>query len=93
MKQFWVPNRRKASSDRMGKFTIKKIRIQFQSSFFGKIYTFFLFSWSPRASRFSYLNFLIEKLYSLMKPNEQKNHFQESLAFFLASTMSFCNFN
>ena len=53
MDQFFVPNRLKAikktSSGLIGKFTIKKLRILFESSFFYKTFLFFAFFKSPRA--------------------------------------------
>ena len=58
MDQFFVPNGLKAikktSSGSFGKFTIKKNRILFESSFFTKIFSFFAFLNHLETSHFLY---------------------------------------
>ena len=80
--QFWVPNRRtkgdeKTSSGLIGKRTIEKIQILFESSFPRNIIFIFVFLSHLATSNFSSRGSVNVNLnYSLMKPNEEKIRFQ-----------------
>ena len=64
MKQFFVTNRRKTIKRLVPvsrKFTIKKIRIQFESCFFRNLFPFFYRIFSLETGYFSYRGFINDK--------------------------------
>ena len=84
---------KKTSSGLIGKCTLKKIQIPFESSFPRNLISFFVFTSHLETSHFSYQGSVIDNLnYSLMRSNEQKIRFQGINHVFLASTLSFRNF-
>ena len=99
MNKLRVPNSLKAikktSSGLIYKFTIKKNWILFESSFFYKTFQIFSFLSHLETSHFSYRGSVNDKPHSLVtwSPINKKTRFQGIALVFLASTISFRNFN